>query len=97
MISLNGKNGTANIRTSVFDNDTISQVIGILNSPISKGSKVEIMPDYHAGADCVVGTTMTLTEKVCPNIVGVDIGCGMLVANLCKVDIDFPKFGCCCT
>lgn len=92
MISLNGKNGTANIRTSVFDNDTISQVIGILNSPIFKGSKVEIMPDCHAGAGCVVGTTMTLTEKVCPNIVGVDIGCGMLVANLCKVDIDFPKF-----
>lgn len=57
MISLNGKNGTANIRTSVFDNDTISQVIGILNSPISKGSKVEIMPDCHAGAGCVVGTT----------------------------------------
>lgn len=92
MISLNGKNGTANIRTSVFDNDIISQVIGILNSLISKGSKVEIMPDCHVGAGCVVGTTMTLTEKVCPNIVGVDIGCGMLVANLGKVDIDFLKF-----
>ena len=48
MISLNGKNGTANIRTSVFDNDTISQVIGILNSPISKGSKVEIMPWFSS-------------------------------------------------
>ena len=49
------------------------------------------MPDVHAGAGCTIGTTMTITDKVVPNIVGVDIGCGMLVAELGKIDIDFAK------
>ena len=92
MLELRGKNGTAKVFTDIVDDATISQVIGIMNAPITENSKVRIMPDCHAGSGCVIGTTMELGDKVCPNIVGVDIGCGMLVVNLGKIEIDLPKF-----
>lgn len=92
MLEVKGKNGLAKIFTDIIDEQTIAQVIGILNSPITEGAQVRIMPDCHAGAGCVVGTTMTLTKKVCPNIVGVDIGCGMLVLKFGKIDIDLNAF-----
>ena len=50
------------------------------------------MPDVHAGKGCTIGTTMTITDKAVPNIVGVDIGCGMYTVKLGKTDIDFAKF-----
>lgn len=83
------------IKTDMVDETTINQVEEILNSPlVDENTKVRIMPDCHAGAGCVIGTTMTLNEnsKICPNIVGVDIGCGMLCYNLGKVDIDLELF-----
>ena len=92
MLEVKGKNGSAKIFTDLVDEQTISQVIDILNSPITEGAQVRIMPDCHAGAGCVVGTTMTLTNKVCPNIVGCDVGCGMLVLNLGKINIDLKAF-----
>ena len=49
------------------------------------------MPDCHAGAGCVIGTTMTISDKVCPNLVGVDIGCGMLAVRIAEKDVDLPK------
>ena len=49
------------------------------------------MPDCHAGAGCVIGTTMTISNKVCPNLVGVDIGCGMLAVSIAEKDVDLPK------
>ena len=58
---------------------------------MSEGSKIRIMPDVHSGKGCTIGTTMTITDKVVPNVVGVDIGCGMLTVNLGKIDIDFKK------
>jgi tRNA-splicing ligase RtcB (3'-phosphate/5'-hydroxy nucleic acid ligase) len=60
----------------------------MMNSPISKDANVQIMPDCHAGAGCVIGTTMKIVDKVCPNVVGVDIGCGVLVMSIGKIDID---------
>ena len=77
MIELKGKYGEAKVFTDVVDSESISQVIGLLNQPYSKGSRIRMMPDIHAGAGCTIGTTMTITDKVCPNLVGVDIGCGM--------------------
>ena len=53
--------------------------------------KVRIMPDVHAGAGCVIGFTANLGDKVIPNIVGVDIGCGMLTVDLGPIEIDYAK------
>lgn len=55
------------------------------------GSKIRIMPDVHAGKGCTIGTTMTVTDKAVPNVVGVDIGCGMHTTTLGKIDIDFKQ------
>lgn len=57
----------------------------------TRDSKIRIMPDVHAGKGCTIGTTMTIVDKVVPNIVGVDIGCGMYTVKLGKVDIDFKR------
>ena len=77
MIELKGKYGTAKVFTDVVDSESISQIIELLNQPYSESSTVRMMPDVHAGAGCTIGTTMTVTDRVCPNLVGVDIGCGM--------------------
>lgn len=77
MIELQGKYAIAKVFTDVIDNESISQVINLLNQPYIEGSKVRMMPDIHAGAGCTIGTTMTIKDKICPNLVGVDIGCGM--------------------
>ena len=75
MIELKGKYNTAKVFTSNVDEETISQVTELLNQEFVSGSKIRIMPDCHAGKGCVIGTTMTLTDKVVPNLTGVDIGC----------------------
>ena len=77
MIELQGKYAQAKVFTDVVDQASISQVISLLNQPYAQGSRIRMMPDIHAGAGCTVGTTMTVSDKVCPNLVGVDIGCGM--------------------
>ena len=58
---------------------------------LTENSKIRIMPDVHAGAGCTIGTTMTVTDKVCPNVVGVDIGCGMYTVQLKEKELDFKK------
>lgn len=82
MIEIYGDNGCAKIFAAEIDDETEKQVRTLMNQPISDGSVVRVMPDCHAGAGCVIGLTMTLTEKICPHLVGVDIGCGMLAAKL---------------
>lgn len=91
MIELTGKYGTAKVFTDVVDNESISQVINLLNQPYIQGSKVRMMPDIHAGAGCTIGTTMTISDKICPNLVGVDIGCGMHVVWIREDHIDLKK------
>ncbi len=91
MIELKGKHNTAKVFTDNIDQETISQVIELLNQPFTTGSQIRIMPDCHAGKGCVVGTTMTLTDKVVPNLVGVDIGCGMLATRLEETEINLEK------
>lgn len=77
MIELSGKFNTAKIFTDVVDQASISQVMELLNQEFVTDSRIRLMPDIHAGAGCTIGTTMTITDKVVPNLVGVDIGCGM--------------------
>ena len=77
MIELKGKYAEALVYTDVVDQDSISQVISLLNQPYMAGSQVRMMPDIHAGTGCTIGTTMTVGDQICPNLVGVDIGCGM--------------------
>ena len=70
---------------------TIGQLTALMNQRAAAGSKIRIMPDCHEGAGCVIGTTMTVQDKVIPNLVGVDIGCGMLVVKLKEKRVDLPK------
>ena len=91
MLELKGKYNTAKVFTDNVDNETIGQVIELLNQDYINDAKIRIMPDCHAGAGCVIGTTMTISDKVCPNLVGVDIGCGMLAVRIAEKDVDLPK------
>ena len=91
MFELHGKYNICKIFTDNCDNETISQVTELLNQASVKDSKIRIMPDTHAGKGCVIGTTMTLTDKVVPNLVGADIGCGMYAVKLSETDADFNK------
>ena len=79
----------ANMET--LDQKAVNQVYTLLEQEAFKNAKVRIMPDAHPGAGCVIGFTADLGDKVIPNVVGVDIGCGVLVAELGKVDIDYEK------
>lgn len=85
-MELKGKFTNAIIHTSDIDENTINQVNNLINCDVSEGSTIHIMPDCHAGKGCTIGTTMTIKERVCPNLVGVDVGCGMLCL---KVQGDF--------
>lgn len=91
MIGVNGKFNTAKIYTDVVDEASIAQVNELCDQEFSKGSKIRLMPDIHAGAGCTIGTTMTITDKICPNLVGVDIGCGMETVRIAEKDIDLEK------
>lgn len=91
MFELQGKYAKAKIFTDLTDNESISQVMTMLNQPFAEGQTIRMMPDIHAGAGCTVGTTMTVTDKACPNLVGVDIGCGMHAVMLEETEIDFQS------
>lgn len=92
MIELQGKYNTAKVFTDNIDSTTISQIIELCNQEYTKDTQICIMPDCHAGKGCVIGTTMEITDKVVPNLVGVDIACGMhvvMLGNLADYDKDF--------
>lgn len=91
MIELKGKYGEAKIFTDVVDEAAVAQVLLLLNQEFIKGSTVRLMPDIHAGAGCTVGTTMTITDKIVPNLVGVDIGCGMETVKIKEKHIELQK------
>lgn len=92
MLEIKGKYNTAKVFTDNCDDATIAQITNLLNQETVKGTQIRIMPDCHAGAGCVIGTTMTIRDRVIPNLVGVDIGCGMLAFKLKEKRIDLPKF-----
>lgn len=88
---LKGKNNIAKVYTNNIESEAISQIIELCNQEFCKDSKIIIMPDTHAGAGCTIGTTMTIKDKVVPNLVGVDIGCGMETIKIGEKEIDFSK------
>lgn len=75
----------------IVEQESIDQIMTLANSEIYQDSKIRIMPDVHAGKGCTIGTTMTIGDKLTPNLVGVDIGCGMLVIPLGKIDLDLER------
>ncbi len=91
MIDIKGKYNSATVFTDNVEDSTKDQVITICDQEMFKDSKIRIMPDCHAGMGCVIGTTMTVKDKVVPNLVGVDIGCGMLTVELGKIDLDLEQ------
>lgn len=91
LVKLEGKYGEAKVFTSDLEKGAKDQIINLLDQKFVKGADVRIMPDVHQGKGSVIGFTADLKDKVIPNIVGVDIGCGVLTVELGDKDIDFHK------
>ena len=91
VLEIKGKVNTAVAYAKVIEDDAIEQIRRMCDYGLTEGSRIRIMPDVHAGAGCTIGTTMTVTDKACPNIVGVDIGCGMYTVKLAEKELDFEK------
>ena len=91
MLELQGKYNSAKVFTDNAGQEVISQIIELLNQPFIASSVVRIMPDCHKGSGCTIGTTMTVKDKIVPNLVGVDIGCGMLTVRLADEHVDLEK------
>ena len=88
---LEGKYASAKVFTKDLEEGARDQIIELLNQDFSEGSKISIMPDVHQGMGCVIGFAGEMGDKVVPNIVGVDIGCGMLTIELGDIEIDLEK------
>lgn len=91
MIEIKGSFNTAICYTNDIEESAYKQIEAVCNEKAFENSKIRIMPDVHAGIGCTIGTTMTVVDKVVPNMVGVDIGCGMYTVYLGKTDIDFER------
>lgn len=91
MIEVKGKFNTAKIFTDIVDEASVAQVKELCDQEFCAGSRIRLMPDIHAGAGCTIGTTMTITNKIVPNLVGVDIGCGMHTVRIAENELDLKK------
>lgn len=91
MFEIKGTVTTAVCYAKVVEEEAIEQIRRMCSYALTENSKVRIMPDVHAGKGCTIGTTMTVEGKACPNVVGVDIGCGMYTVMLSEKEIDFEK------
>lgn len=96
MFEIKGKVNSAVCYAKVIEDGAIEQIRRMCDYRLTEGSRVRIMPDVHAGKGCTIGTTMTVAGKVCPNIVGVDIGCGMYTLKLTARELDFEKIDAAC-
>ena len=88
---INGRCATAVAYANIIEDEAVEQIRRMCDYEFTAGSRIRIMPDVHAGKGCTIGTTMTVTDKVVPNIVGVDIGCGMYTVRLKEREIDLPR------
>ena len=91
MREIEGKYTIAKVFSDIIDESAIEQIQNFCNNEVSKDSKVRVMPDVHAGSGCTIGFTSEVKDKVIPNIVGVDIGCGMITVKLGKVGINLEE------
>lgn len=92
MMEIKGKVNTAICYANTIEDEAVEQIRRMCDYPFTEGSSIRIMPDVHAGAGCTIGTTMTVIDKAVPNIVGVDLGCGMYTVNLGRDEIDLERF-----
>ena len=90
MQEVKGKYNTAKVFTDVVDEKSLQHIKGLCDQEFTSGAKIRLMPDVHAGAGCTIGTTMTIKDKICPNLVGVDIGCGMETLRI-KADSEVSR------
>ena len=91
MIEIIGNFNTARVFATTLEDGAREQIKTVCDTEAFASSKIRIMPDVHAGKGCTIGTTMTVTDKIVPAMVGVDIGCGMYTVYLGNIDIDFEK------
>ena len=91
MKTIKGQFNEAVVYTDNIEETAYEQIRELCNQEFTKDSRIRIMPDTHAGAGCTIGTTMTVQDKIVPNLVGVDIGCGMFVTQIEKVKVDFAR------
>ncbi len=91
MLEIKGKISMAVCYAKVIEEEAIEQIRRMCDYEFTEGSQIRIMPDVHAGKGCTIGTTMTVKDKAVPNIVGVDIGCGMYTVNLGKGELNLEK------
>ena len=92
MIEIIGAYNTAKCFATTMDDGAREQLQTICDLEAFAGGKIRVMPDVHAGKGCTIGTTVTVTDKIVPAMVGVDIGCGMYTVRLGKIDVDLPAF-----
>lgn len=91
MFEIHGNISTAVCFAKVVEEEAIEQIQRMCSYALTENSSIRIMPDVHAGKGCTIGTTMTVEDKVCPNVVGVDIGCGMYTVKLADNEINFEN------
>ena len=91
MMEIKGKINTAVCFAKIIEDDAVEQILRMCDYEFTEGSRIRIMPDVHYGKGCTIGTTMTVEDKAVPNVVGVDIGCGMYTVNLGKNDLDLES------
>ena len=92
MQEVTGKYNTAKVYTDVVDEKSLQQIKTLCDQEFTSGARIRLMPDVHAGAGCTIGTTMTIKDKIVPNLVGVDIGCGMETLMIHKDSEAAQKF-----
>jgi RNA-splicing ligase RtcB len=91
MIEIKGAHNAAKIFTETYEEEAARQIQQLCDQEFVRDSRIRIMPDVHAGAGCTIGTTMTVKDKVVPNLVGVDIGCGMETVKLDQKRMELQK------
>ena len=91
-MEIRGRCGVAIAYAKVIEDEAVEQIRRMCDYEFTEGASIRIMPDVHWGKGCTIGTTMTVRDKVVPNLVGVDIGCGMYTVNLGKEEIDLARF-----
>lgn len=91
MIEIKGKHNSALCYAATLEESAAQQIRTVCDQAEFADCKLRIMPDVHMGKGCTIGTTMTITDKVVPGMVGVDIGCGMETVRLAQREIDFAR------
>ena len=91
-MEIQGKYATAVVYAKKIDELAVRQIQRMCDCPVTGGSTIRIMPDVHAGKGCTIGTTMTVKDRAVPNMVGLDIGCGMYTVPLAQREADLPRF-----